>query len=42
MEEILAGGNMQPVVKVGGTVRRVAGTWTEAVHALLDTIAGRE
>lgn len=34
-EELLAGGNMQPVVRVGDTVRRVAGPWTPAVLALL-------
>lgn len=31
----LTGGNMDPVVRVGDTVRRVAGDWTPAVHALL-------
>lgn len=39
MEEILAGGNMEQVVRVGDTVRRVAGAWTPAVHALLDVLA---
>lgn len=34
-EIILTGGNMEPVVRVGDTVRRVAGEWTPAVHALL-------
>ncbi|MGW9114864.1 phosphotransferase [Microbacterium sp. NPDC055683] len=34
-EEILSGGNMGPVVRVGDTVRRVAGPWTPAVHDLL-------
>ena len=34
-EEILAGGNMEPVVRVDDTVRRVAGPWTPAVHGLL-------
>lgn len=39
MEEVeLTGGNMQPVVRVGATVRRVAGEWTPAVHALLDRL----
>ena len=33
--EVLAGGNMEPVVRVGDTVRRVAGPWTPAVHRLL-------
>src|SRR5579862_4266753 len=32
----LSGGNMSSgVVRVGGTVRRPAGPWTPAVHALL-------
>ncbi|WUL63798.1 hypothetical protein OG943_28775 [Amycolatopsis sp. NBC_00345] len=37
-EEIpLAGGNMNAgVVRVGDTVRRPAGPWTPAVHALLE------
>ncbi|MET0813063.1 MAG: phosphotransferase [Microbacterium sp.] len=40
MEEVeLTGGNMQPVVRVGDTVRRVAGEWTPAVHALLERLA---
>ncbi len=29
---------MQPVVRVGETVRRVAGEWTPAVHALLERL----
>ena len=33
--EVLAGGNMEPVVRVDDTVRRVAGPWTPAVHGLL-------
>jgi len=33
--ELLAGGNMEPVVRIGDTVRRVAGPWTPAVHELL-------
>lgn len=37
-EEALTGGNMQPVVRVGDTVRRIAGPWTPAVHALLDVL----
>jgi hypothetical protein len=38
VEEIpLAGGNVSGgVVRVGDTVRRPAGPWTPAVHALLD------
>ena len=35
MEQALAGGNMTAVVRVGDTVRRQAGRWTPAVHALL-------
>ncbi|GAA4210541.1 phosphotransferase [Actinocatenispora rupis] len=36
-EEPLAGGNVSDqVVRVGDTVRRPAGPWTPAVHALLD------
>jgi hypothetical protein len=34
-EEVLTGGNLNPVVRVGQTVRRVPGAWTPAVHALL-------
>lgn len=34
-EEQLAGGNTGVVVRVGDTVRRQAGHWTPAVHALL-------
>lgn len=34
-EEPLPGGGMAPVVRVGGTVRRVTGPWSPAVHALL-------
>jgi hypothetical protein len=35
-EELLQGGNVSGgVVRVGGTVRRPAGPWTPAVHALL-------
>ena len=35
-EEVLSGGNTGVVVRVGDTVRRQAGPWTPAVHALLD------
>lgn len=35
-EEPLVGGNTGVVVRVGDTVRRQAGHWTPAVHALLD------
>ncbi|WP_224763527.1 phosphotransferase [Salinibacterium sp. ZJ70] len=38
-EEELPGGNMTAVVRVGDTVRREAGPWTPAVHALLDAWA---
>ncbi|MGW0517052.1 phosphotransferase enzyme family protein [Crossiella sp. NPDC003009] len=41
MEEILTGGNMTSVVKVGDTVRRAAGPWTPSVHALLDHLRRR-
>jgi phosphotransferase family enzyme len=34
-EEILAGGNMTAVVRVGDTVRRAAGPWTPTIHAFL-------
>ncbi len=35
-EEIrFADGNITPVARIGGTVRRAAGHWTPAVHALL-------
>ena len=35
IEERLPGGNVAPVYRVGGTVRRATGPWTPAVHALL-------
>jgi len=36
-EEPLSGGNVSgPIVRIGDTVRRPAGPWTPAVHALLD------
>src|SRR5512132_604665 len=34
-KEISLGGNLNAAVRVGDTVRRRAGTWTPAVHALL-------
>lgn len=34
-EEVLAGGNLNAVVRVGDTVRRRTGPWTPAVHLLL-------
>jgi phosphotransferase family enzyme len=36
VEEPLAGGVVNTVVRVGSTVRRSTGPWTPAVHALLD------
>src|SRR6266704_1969430 len=35
MREVPLGGNLQDAVRVGDTVRRRAGPWTPAVHALL-------
>ena len=34
-EQVLAGGNMTAVVRVGRTVRRATGPWTPVIHALL-------
>src|SRR4051812_2456245 len=34
-EEVLAGGDMTTVVRVGNTVRRTAGPWTPTVHAFM-------
>ncbi|MBM7830570.1 Ser/Thr protein kinase RdoA (MazF antagonist) [Agromyces cerinus] len=39
-EEVLSGGNMEVVVRVGDTVRRVAGEWTPSVQAWLMAIRG--
>ena len=39
-EEVLAGGNLSTVVRVGDTVRRPTGPWTPAVHALLRHLDG--
>lgn len=40
IEEPLVGGNLNAaVVRVGDTVRRAAGAWTPAVHALLEHLA---
>lgn len=36
--EILSGGNMGEILRIGGTVRRPAGEWTPAVHRLLRTL----
>ncbi|MCC5575872.1 aminoglycoside phosphotransferase family protein [Microtetraspora sp. AC03309] len=38
-EEILSGGGVNQVVRVGTTVRRPAGPWTRGVHALLRHLA---
>lgn len=35
-EQPLAGGNMGPVTRIGGEVRRTAGPWTPNVHRLLE------
>ncbi|MDH6128267.1 aminoglycoside phosphotransferase family protein [Kitasatospora sp. GP82] len=35
-EEVLVGGGVNQVVRIGSTVRRPAGPWTPTVHALLD------
>jgi aminoglycoside phosphotransferase (APT) family kinase protein len=34
-----AGGGLTPVVRAGNTIRRAAGPWTPAVHALLNHLA---
>ncbi|WP_188193355.1 phosphotransferase enzyme family protein [Nonomuraea sp. SYSU D8015] len=39
--EVLAGGGVNHVVKVGATVRRPTGPWTPAVHAVLDHLEAR-
>jgi len=41
-EEVrLPGGSVSGAVRVGGTVRRPAGPWTPAVHALLSYLTVR-
>ncbi|WP_433444247.1 phosphotransferase [Nonomuraea sp. CA-141351] len=40
-EEVLTGGGVNHVVRVGDTVRRPAGAWTPAVHALLGHLEAR-
>ena len=35
-EETLTGGNVTPVVRIDGTVRRAAGPWTPTIHRLLE------
>jgi hypothetical protein len=42
MNELLRGGHMTPVVRVGDTVRRGAGAWTASVHDLLRHVRARE
>jgi hypothetical protein len=39
-EEVLAGGNLSRVVRVGDTVRRPTGPWTPTIHALLRHLDG--
>ena len=39
--EVLAGGTLSRVVRIGDTVRRPAGPWTPAVHAFLTHLAER-
>ena len=41
IEERLDGGNTGGAVRVGDTVRRAAGPWTPAVHALLSHLSGK-
>jgi hypothetical protein len=41
IEQPLAGGRLSSVVRVGDTVRRPVGHWTEAVHALLRHLEAR-
>ena len=40
-EEVLAGGNLSRVVRVGDTVRRPTGPWTPTIHALLRHLEAR-
>jgi hypothetical protein len=40
-EQPFEGGNITAVVRVGDTVRRTAGPWTAAIHALLRHLEGR-
>ncbi|MFI7701248.1 phosphotransferase [Nonomuraea sp. NPDC049480] len=39
--EVLAGGGVNHVIRAGTTVRRLTGSWTPAVHALLGHLAAR-
>jgi hypothetical protein len=41
-EVLLAGGNSADVVRIGDTVRRVAGPWTPSVHRLLRMLRAAE
>ncbi|MCC8250794.1 aminoglycoside phosphotransferase family protein [Saccharothrix luteola] len=38
-EEVLTGGGLNEVVRIGSTVRRPTGPWTPAVHRLLEHLA---
>lgn len=40
-EEVLRGGNLSVVVRVGDTVRRPTGPWTPTIHALLRHLEAR-
>lgn len=40
-EEILEGGNVTPVVRIGDTVRRAMGPWSPAVHMLLEELEAK-
>jgi hypothetical protein len=39
-DTVLGGGNVNRVIRRGGTVLRPAGSWTPAVHALLEHLVG--
>lgn len=41
MEKVLTGGNMNTVIRSGGTVRRPSGPWTPTVHGVLEHVASR-
>lgn len=40
-EEILTGGNMTPVVRIGESVRRSTGPWTPTIHRMLEHLRSR-
>ncbi len=40
-ETVLTGGTLNPVVRIGDTVRRAAGPWTPTLHQLLRHVRGR-